>query len=865
MSAHCPDTYADTGACLDACAEMPQDGEIGDEAGDTLQCRITQSQRAEESPARCAAAGPDGAGTCDLPPAEITEPDDRASATALRFNRFGVAAATVTLDPEGDTDWLALELAAAQDLAVEISDLSGGLCGGELIARVYIDEAEAPSAEAEGCPALYPAAVPALRGVPTGRHLIALTSDVTVGPLQVTVRQVSPLPVDAPCEGAQAACVAGAYCGEAGLCQLNVCGDGVVYGDEACDDGNADEGDGCEACEIRPLAIGQPCDPEDDIYICDAFIAYCVADEAGDDRCLRHRCGDGVIGPREQCEDGNNQGGDGCEVCQIVGIPIGRACDPQSYPCVDIAYCAVDACVAHACGDSVIGPEEECDEPNARCQGCLVESELPRQVEPDSQEAPTPLIFDEAGQSEILFQFKPAGDEDWFSFSLDGYANVTASTQSFTGAGCEGDTVMEILDAEGARRALNDDGGPDAPCSLISPATDGAAAQLPPGDYLIHLRAFSPQARAMNRLQVIVRPKDVGDACALEDVADPCPPHAYCDPEGLICAPHVCGDGRQGPDEGCDDGNDDDLDGCTTECALRPIALGDPCYPRGLPCVAEGYCPEDTRLCTAHVCGDGVVAPDEGCDDGNDNELDGCTAQCEIAPIPEGQPCDPWSEIFVCEGALFCRDGEGGPVCAQIMCGDGFTSPGEVCDPEEDVPGAPLCTEQCSYSPFHDDVEPDSAEAPWVVEFGPDRRFDIVNHIPQVGDEDWFRITLPTTADLYIETRSALQRGNRCEGDLEAWLFHPDDLENRIIRDDDSIGLCPRISPGQYRMVQAMAPDDYLIRINELRNNSFAGYNLISIWYVPYVGLGEACGAGEALCEAGLTCGEAAVCEAPAP
>lgn len=57
-----------------------------------------------------------------------------------------------------------------------------------------------------------------------------------------------------------------------------VCGDGFVGGDEACDDGNTVDGDGCTAgCELE-------------------------------------FCGDGVInnGGRESCDDGNSGDGDGC-------------------------------------------------------------------------------------------------------------------------------------------------------------------------------------------------------------------------------------------------------------------------------------------------------------------------------------------------------------------------------------------------------------------------------------------------------------------------------------------------------------------------------------------------------------------------
>ena len=65
-------------------------------------------------------------------------------------------------------------------------------------------------------------------------------------------------------------------------CQRNVCGDGHrLAGVEACDDGNAIDGDGCSAT------------------------------------CALERCGNGTRDSGEQCDDGNLLGGDGCSaLCQ---------------------------------------------------------------------------------------------------------------------------------------------------------------------------------------------------------------------------------------------------------------------------------------------------------------------------------------------------------------------------------------------------------------------------------------------------------------------------------------------------------------------------------------------------------------------
>lgn len=73
-----------------------------------------------------------------------------------------------------------------------------------------------------------------------------------------------------------------------------VCGDGIVEGTEACDDGNVINTDSCTAtCKIAT-------------------------------------CGDGILGNGEVCDDGNMVSGDGCsKVCQIEN----QGCTPTSETC----------------------------------------------------------------------------------------------------------------------------------------------------------------------------------------------------------------------------------------------------------------------------------------------------------------------------------------------------------------------------------------------------------------------------------------------------------------------------------------------------------------------------------------------------
>lgn len=95
-------------------------------------------------------------------------------------------------------------------------------------------------------------------------------------------------------DGCSSACrtESGYVCGgEPSVCRPIVCGDGVIEGDEVCDDGNAMTGDGCTSCET------------DDGFFCSGEPSSCVVEV----------CGNSIIEAREICDDGNVVSGDGCE------------------------------------------------------------------------------------------------------------------------------------------------------------------------------------------------------------------------------------------------------------------------------------------------------------------------------------------------------------------------------------------------------------------------------------------------------------------------------------------------------------------------------------------------------------------------
>lgn len=171
---------------------------------------------------------------------------------------------------------------------------------------------------------------------------------------------------------------------------------------------------------------------------------------------------------------------------------------------------------------------------------------------------------------------------------------------------------------------------------------------------------------------------DKPDAAARDARPADASPEIDCDANPASCLPPaVCGDGKPGLGESCDDGNTTGGDGCSSTCKIEAAfwacSFGSTCVDvRDCDALIDAGLAGDAG-CTPPpkpvVCGDGFIDVGEACDDGNKTGGDGCALDCgAIEPN------------FACQAP--------GSACVSTMvCGDGIVTGSEQCDDQNTTSG----------------------------------------------------------------------------------------------------------------------------------------------------------------------------------
>ncbi len=145
----------------------------------------------------------------------------------------------------------------------------------------------------------------------------------------------------------------------------NYCGDGILYAGEECDDGNNEDGDGCDSTCMKEIIP-----PVEEFLVKEPPVAI---------------CGNDILEEQEECDDGNNEDGDGCSAICIIELPPEPICGDgiinNEEECdgeegILDHYICTDQCLLEYisyCGDQIIDDGEECDDGLEGSETCSAE------------------------------------------------------------------------------------------------------------------------------------------------------------------------------------------------------------------------------------------------------------------------------------------------------------------------------------------------------------------------------------------------------------------------------------------------------------------------------------------------------------
>ena len=479
-----------------------------------------------------------------------------------------------------------------------------------------------------------------------------------------------------------------------GACTPSVCGDNQLDSErESCDDGNRTSGDGCSSdCELEVCEGGHCRVPRCGDGFRDA-LAFRGIQSDGDFR-------------EEACDDGNQRAGDGCAAdCSYVEE--GWVCSAPGEDC-SRARCG-DGVVTYRYEEDGVVRSEDCDDGNdiagdgctdcyspLGCKPLWVREQEPQEPECGNHELDPGERCDdgnsESGDGCVDCDWEPGfacldfGDgwtckpsacgngiiDHWLWNGCTLVGESCDDGNQISGDGCSSRCELEPYFActEGAPcvPAACGDGRADSyltlDLGLVSESEDT-------GTYC-RLVGFPHHAVGCRDESYPVECNDHnntnGDGCSTDCKIEPgpwvCPRTG---PPYEECHRAVCGDGNlEGLAEQCDDGNRIDGDGCSADC-VSEICDGQTCH---LPSCGNGMIENIWHAGHSLLS---WIAP-EGCDDGDTTNGDGCSDECTV-------------EVgFVCPKA--------GEPCAPPRCGDGVLSwshftdgewHAETCDDGNDI------------------------------------------------------------------------------------------------------------------------------------------------------------------------------------
>jgi cysteine-rich repeat protein len=421
--------------------------------------------------------------------------------------------------------------------------------------------------------------------------------------------------------------------------EAGVCGNGVKDPGEQCDDGNTTDGDGCSSsCQLEPgdcgngvLEAGEECDD-----------GNTIDGDGCDANCMREGavCGNGVLETGEECDDGNLDDGDGCDSsCMIEGAVCGDGVVEGSEECDDGNTVNGDGCssncmieVVPGCGNDVIDPGEECDDGNT-----------------DAGDGCSPTCRNEVCGNGILDPGEECDDgntDDGDGCDSSCVIEAVTTCQPAGTISC-GQTKSYDTAQAGSTNVLNgyscvswNESGREYAYIFDAPADSNIVVELSGMNSDLDIFVIEQTGGVCDIGNCVAYGNTSAEFLAMAGSTYYFVVDGYNGAQGpfsitVTCG--ACGDGIVDLDEECDDGNQQDGDGCSSECTLEECGNGvlDP----GEECDDnnEVDCDGCSSSCKLEECGNGRLECDEECDDGNVVNGDGCSSVCEF----EGGTCSP--------------------------------------------------------------------------------------------------------------------------------------------------------------------------------------------------------------------------------
>lgn len=391
-----------------------------------------------------------------------------------------------------------------------------------------------------------------------------------------------------------------------------ICGDRLLVGAETCDDGNQTGGDCCSSgCQLEPVCEIEPNDlttsasdffalasagrvkgnvrpatdvdwyffdvpggktANVDVATFDAPGGYTCASNAVDSKIFLADASGTIMGSDDDSGPGY------CSQLHRDGLRAGRwyvqvAKSPYASAGNTFGYTLGIDLTLSLCGDDVLQPGEPCDDGgHTNGDGCSSACQLEAKPEPEPNDdcASAPAV----GSLPALVSgaISPAGESDWFSFTLGKRADVAIVAWDAARSGdCASGALLQLRGASCASSLGDASPGFDDECARLDAAGEPVLRQLAPGTYRVRVSASASGTTPAYALEV--RATSTCGNGVVEGY-EPCDGGAGCNADCTRVP--KCGDGFLDAPEQCDDGGKADGDGCSASCQVEAVAEKEP-------------------------------------------------------------------------------------------------------------------------------------------------------------------------------------------------------------------------------------------------------------------------------------------------